>query len=184
MPAAERTETRPYLLERVEDVAVVQLYADGFEALPLDQKILIYHLYQAALARPRHLLRPAIRPQPRDARGARGDPHARPGDRSRHARGHSPLYQALLDQHRPAQQSDGAQVPAEVLVRGVRGGRRNRTNKRGRISAPSGRVARGDARPSPTAVLRRRDRSQSSPTRHQGPDATSCRRARTTSMPV
>src|SRR6478752_1985661 len=50
MPAAERTETRPYLLERVEDVAVVQLYADGFEALPLDQKILIYHLYQAALA--------------------------------------------------------------------------------------------------------------------------------------
>ena len=49
MPAAERTETRPYLLERVEDVAVVQLYADGFEALPLDQKILIYHLYQAAL---------------------------------------------------------------------------------------------------------------------------------------
>ena len=49
-PAAEGIETRPYLLERVEDAAVVQLYADGFEALPLDQKILIYHLYEAALA--------------------------------------------------------------------------------------------------------------------------------------
>ena len=28
----------------------MQYYADGFAALPLDQKILIWHLYQAALA--------------------------------------------------------------------------------------------------------------------------------------
>jgi dipeptidyl-peptidase III len=41
---------RRYLLERVEEAAVVQLYADGFSALPLDQKILIWHLYGAALA--------------------------------------------------------------------------------------------------------------------------------------
>jgi dipeptidyl-peptidase III len=41
---------RQYLLERVDDAAVVQLYADGFEALPLRQKVLIYHLTQAALA--------------------------------------------------------------------------------------------------------------------------------------
>jgi dipeptidyl-peptidase-3 len=41
---------RPYLLEQVDDAAVVQYYADGFPALPLDQKILIWHLYQAALA--------------------------------------------------------------------------------------------------------------------------------------
>jgi len=41
---------RKYLLERVDDAAVVQLYADGFAALPTDQKILIWHLYQAALA--------------------------------------------------------------------------------------------------------------------------------------
>ncbi|HEY3159742.1 MAG TPA: hypothetical protein VGJ78_12335 [Vicinamibacterales bacterium] len=41
---------RQYLLERVEDAAVVQLYADGFEALPLREKTLIWHLYQAALA--------------------------------------------------------------------------------------------------------------------------------------
>jgi dipeptidyl-peptidase III len=44
------TDDRPYLLERVGEAAVVQLYADGFAALPLDQKILIWHLYQAALA--------------------------------------------------------------------------------------------------------------------------------------
>src|ERR687897_112536 len=41
---------RQYLLERVDDVAVVQLYADGFDALPLREKTLIWHLYQAALA--------------------------------------------------------------------------------------------------------------------------------------
>ncbi len=45
-PAADRK----YLLERVDDAAVVQLYADGFSALPLDQKTLIYHLYEAAIA--------------------------------------------------------------------------------------------------------------------------------------
>ena len=41
---------RKYLLERVDDAAVVQLYADGFNALPLEQRMLIWHLYQAAIA--------------------------------------------------------------------------------------------------------------------------------------
>jgi dipeptidyl-peptidase-3 len=41
---------RKYLLERVDEAAAVQLYADGFSALPLDQKILAWHLYQAAIA--------------------------------------------------------------------------------------------------------------------------------------
>jgi dipeptidyl-peptidase-3 len=41
---------RKYLLERVDDAAVVQLYADGFSSLPPDQKRLIWHLYEAALA--------------------------------------------------------------------------------------------------------------------------------------
>src|SRR5688572_22261064 len=41
---------RNYLLERVDEAAVVQLYADGFAALPTDQKILLWHLYQAAIA--------------------------------------------------------------------------------------------------------------------------------------
>jgi dipeptidyl-peptidase-3 len=41
---------RKYLLERVDDAAVVQLYADGFESLPLREKTLIWHLSQAAIA--------------------------------------------------------------------------------------------------------------------------------------
>lgn len=41
---------RRYLLERVDDAAIVQLYADGFASLPLREKALIWHLYQAALA--------------------------------------------------------------------------------------------------------------------------------------
>src|SRR4029077_4495697 len=49
-PVAEQTKTRPYLLEQVDDAAVVQLYADGFAALPIKEKTLIWHLYEAALA--------------------------------------------------------------------------------------------------------------------------------------
>ena len=41
---------RRYLLERVDDVAVVQLYADGFASLSLREKTLAWHLYLAALA--------------------------------------------------------------------------------------------------------------------------------------
>ena len=48
-PAAS-DEQRQYLLERVDDVDVVQLYVDGFEQLPLQEKTLIYHLSQAAVA--------------------------------------------------------------------------------------------------------------------------------------
>src|ERR671910_305391 len=48
--AASHADTRPYLLERVDEAAVVQLYADGFAALPLREKTLIYHLYLAAIA--------------------------------------------------------------------------------------------------------------------------------------
>jgi dipeptidyl-peptidase-3 len=43
-------DTRQYLLERVDDAAVVQVYADGFRTLALRDKILVWHLYQAALA--------------------------------------------------------------------------------------------------------------------------------------
>jgi len=41
---------RKYLLERVDDAAVVQVYADGFVDLALREKTLIWHLYQAAIA--------------------------------------------------------------------------------------------------------------------------------------
>jgi dipeptidyl-peptidase-3 len=46
----EMHSDRRYLLERVDDAAVVQVYADGFHELSLDQKILVWHLYCAALA--------------------------------------------------------------------------------------------------------------------------------------
>ena len=42
--------TRPSLLEQIDDAAVVQLYADGFEKLSLKEKTLVYHLYRAAIA--------------------------------------------------------------------------------------------------------------------------------------
>src|SRR6185503_12844580 len=48
--ATASSSARPYLLERVNDAAVVQVYADGFESLPLKDKTLIWHLYEAALA--------------------------------------------------------------------------------------------------------------------------------------
>src|ERR1700682_514136 len=41
---------RKYLLERVGEAAVVQLYADAFRDLPLREKTLIWHLGQAAIA--------------------------------------------------------------------------------------------------------------------------------------
>src|SRR5215203_903046 len=45
-----RTNDRQYLLERIGEAAVAQLYADGLAELPLAQKVLIWHLYRAALA--------------------------------------------------------------------------------------------------------------------------------------
>jgi dipeptidyl-peptidase-3 len=44
------SDTRQYLLERIDDAAVIQIYADGFNTLPLRDKILVWHLYLAALA--------------------------------------------------------------------------------------------------------------------------------------
>jgi dipeptidyl-peptidase-3 len=48
-PAAVETN-RPYLLEQIDDAAVVQLYADGFDKLSVREKTLVWHLYRAALA--------------------------------------------------------------------------------------------------------------------------------------
>jgi dipeptidyl-peptidase-3 len=41
---------RKYLLERIGEAAVVQVYADAFNDLPLREKTLIWHLGQAAIA--------------------------------------------------------------------------------------------------------------------------------------
>ena len=70
--------TRPYHLEQIDDAAVVQLYADGFRRRSShNDKVLVWHLYAGGARWPRHLLRPALSPQPRDARHPRGDTHAR-----------------------------------------------------------------------------------------------------------
>ena len=44
------TSEHQYLLERIDDAAIAQVYADGFVALDLREKTLIWHLYNAALA--------------------------------------------------------------------------------------------------------------------------------------
>jgi dipeptidyl-peptidase-3 len=54
-PAPASTSTaappdRQYLLERIGEAAVVQVYADGFRSLPINDKILVWHLAQAAIA--------------------------------------------------------------------------------------------------------------------------------------
>ena len=47
--SSQRTD-RPYRLEQIDDAAVVQLYADGFVELSHNDRVLVWHLYQAALA--------------------------------------------------------------------------------------------------------------------------------------
>ena len=47
---AAQPEDRQYLMERIGDAAIAQIYADGFEALDLSEKVLIWHLTNAALA--------------------------------------------------------------------------------------------------------------------------------------
>ncbi len=49
-PPTAAAVDRQYLLERIGEAAVVQLYADGFANLPLNEKVLVWHLYRAALA--------------------------------------------------------------------------------------------------------------------------------------
>jgi dipeptidyl-peptidase-3 len=48
--AAPAAAGRQYLLERVDEAAVVQLYADAFRDLTLGDKTLVWHLYRAAIA--------------------------------------------------------------------------------------------------------------------------------------
>jgi dipeptidyl-peptidase III len=50
IPAAAAPSDRTYLLERIDEAAVVQVYADGFADLPLREKTLMWHLSRAAIA--------------------------------------------------------------------------------------------------------------------------------------
>lgn len=46
----EARTAREYFLEQIDDAAVVQLYADGFADLSKTDKVLVWHLYNAAIA--------------------------------------------------------------------------------------------------------------------------------------
>jgi dipeptidyl-peptidase-3 len=51
MTPVPRPDPEPrYLIEQVDEVAVVQLHAPGFDALSRRDKLLVWHLYEAALA--------------------------------------------------------------------------------------------------------------------------------------
>ena len=113
--------------------------------LPLDQKILIWHLYAGGAGRARHLLRPALPACARDARGARGDPRARPARVAPEVLAEDPaLREALLDQLGSAQQPDGAQVRAQVHAGGA--SRRRRVPPRAPARAFRSRPARRSTR--------------------------------------
>ncbi len=145
---------RRYLLEQIDDAAVVQYYADGFEALTLDQKILAWHLAQAAIAgrdiyydqRYRHALemREVIEEILTHAAGHR------PGDAGRS----SPLRQTLLDQLRAAQQHHLAKVRAALQQRRLSRRGRDRRPPRRPFSGAPGRDAGGAARAPRRPVLR------------------------------
>ncbi|MCB9879100.1 MAG: peptidase M49 [Planctomycetes bacterium] len=49
-PTSDHPGERRLLLDRADKTQIVQLHADGFEALPLSDKLLAYHLSQAAIA--------------------------------------------------------------------------------------------------------------------------------------
>ena len=127
----------------------------GSTTLPLQREDAHLAPLPGGARRPRHLLRPALRAQPRDARRARGDPHAPGGRRSGDARRDPALHEAVLDQHRAVQQPHRAQVRAEVHAGGVRGGRaRGRSRPARRFRCEPGETLDAAARAPAAAVLR------------------------------
>ena len=104
----------PYLLEKVDDVGIVQLYADGFERLPVKEKILCWHLSQAVIAGRDIFIQQKCAEglEIRDLLEEILD--ALRGRRSRDARRDPPLHEALLGQQRPVQRDHVAQERAEA----------------------------------------------------------------------
>ena len=167
---------RKYLLERVDEAAVVQLYADGFRDLTLKDKTLVWHLYQAAIAG-RDIFydqKYAHNLEMRDVLEAIITHPA--GVDPKTLEEITALHEAVLDQHRSVQQPDRAQVRAAVHAGGLRGGRaRRRESRRRRSRSGAARrsisSSRGSSRCSsiPTSIRRsprrrrRRGRTSSRP---------------------
>ena len=139
MPA--RQSHRTYLLERVDEAAVVQLYADGFEALPVQQRILIWHLYQAAIAG-RDIFYDQRYAHNLDMRDVLEAILTHPSDDAAIARRDPAVHETVLDQHGSIQQPDRAKVRPEVHAGAVRGGGACGRSEGCGISAAEGRVAR------------------------------------------
>ena len=110
---APASSERKYLLERVGDAAVVQLYADGFRDLPLAEKTLIWHLYQAALAG-RDIFYDQKHARSLEMRDVLEAIIAAPGIEPATLRGDPPVHEAVLDQQRSVQQQERAQVRVDV----------------------------------------------------------------------
>ena len=182
-PRMERrlSSERRYLLERVDDAAVVQLYADGFASLPLREKILTWHLYLAALAgrdiyydqRHAHSLEMRAVLEAILTHATRRRPEG--------SRRDSPVHEAVLDQQRPVQQRDRAKVRSPPDAAGVarsggrcRAGGRRATEEPGESLETADRPAGADVPAIPRSI-------RPSPTRRPVPAATSWPRARTTS---
>ena len=144
---------------------MVQVYADGFERARAAREDARLPPLPGGARRPRHLLRPALRAQPRDARGARGDPHAR-GPSSTRTRSRASHHYAKLFwlNSGPAQQPHRAQVRPALRAR-TRSPRPSRAAERRRrtVSREAGRVARRAAGAARAVLLRSRRRCH----RHQ-----------------
>ena len=89
------------------------------EQLPLDEKTLIWHLYQAAIAG-RDIYYDQVSADGLEMREVlEGDPDASDDGRAGVARRDSALHEALLDQQRPVQQPDRPEVRADAHAAGV-----------------------------------------------------------------
>ena len=170
-----------YLLERVGEAAVVQLYADGFERLSVRDKILCWHLYQAALAgrdiyydqRYAHNLemRAVLEAILRHPAGV----DAQTLDAITHYTklfwiNTGPFNNLTARKFVPAFTPEA--LSAAVAAAVAHGAR---------LPLARRRIGRRPAEAAAPAVLRSRLRVRSSPARRPGPAATSCRPAPTTS---
>ena len=152
-PAAETS--RKYLLEQIDDAAVIQLYADQFAALPLREKTLIWHLTQAALAGRDIFYDQKHRNALEMRRVLEAIVTAPDRRRSGNVVGDPALHQVVLDQHGPLQQPDGTEVRAEDDAAGACGGGQGGRKCGGVVphtgrTSPSTRCSRASARCSST----------------------------------
>ena len=157
-PAAAATTLSPhaptdrkYLLERVDDAAVAQLYADGFASLRWTRSFLSA-LVRCGARGPRYLLRPALRAQLEMREVWKRSSRTR-WCRFAHADRDPALYEAVLAQYRAHNNLTARKFVLKCALRTLRGGARGRERRRD-FSAEERRNARRDAGQTSAALLR------------------------------